>query len=165
MRGPKKFGDAMAGKFPQITWPRLSETLPHQHPGQCGNCGAIHAANIVVWQEHDDQDHPEIRYVALCEPCEEAIIEPHPRLYRRLPRHAPAPGIMPLCVDCNHRAGTLCKSPEALFNGGTGMATFGPEPTIMFFDYRDKAGRRQGEPRRIYPGPVTECTGRDTDHE
>ncbi len=57
----------------------------------------------------------------LCTTCSKRLITPHPRVYRRIPRRAPFPGIMDLCIDCRFRAGVTCTHPNRVSNGGEGL--------------------------------------------
>jgi hypothetical protein len=130
-------------------WPRLSETLPHPRDLRCCQaCGSDILASLIpvdgpketapytqpvvavpgldIWQEHDEADQPEHIYVVLCDPCAARLIEPHPRLYRRLDRWEPAPGIMPACRDCVHRKGLACGNPLLKANGGPGLPINAP---------------------------------------
>lgn len=71
--------------------PRLSVDLPLHGLAECAQCGGPQPLD--VWQEHDEWDVAEPIYLLLCHPCAEAIIAPHPRLYRCLEPHEPAPGV------------------------------------------------------------------------
>lgn len=145
-------------------WPRLSETLPHAaHPKLCGNCGVHDDTKLVhVWIEHDVNDRPERRFVALCDACSDKIIEPHPRLYARMDENAPLPGVMDLCVDCKHRSGLNCSSPLAKFNGGDGISITADKPMVYHMDGRDKKGRRWSRWGQSYSNPPKACTGKET---
>ncbi len=76
---------------------------------------------VYGWQEHDGRDEPESIAVMLCTACSERLIDLHPRVYVRISRRAPFPGIMDLCIDCRHRAGVTCIHPDRLANGGPGL--------------------------------------------
>jgi len=76
---------------------------------------------VYGWQEHDSRDEPEPIAVMLCTTCSNRLITPHPRVYRRIPRRAPFPGIMDLCIDCRFRAGVTCTHPDRVSNGGEGL--------------------------------------------
>ena len=76
---------------------------------------------VYGWQEHDSRDEPESIAVMLCTTCSKRLITPHPRVYRRIPRRAPFPGIMDLCIDCRFRAGVTCTHPDRVSNGGEGL--------------------------------------------
>lgn len=163
-------------------WPRLSETLPYREPGRCASCGlreippevdpgvdeyvrrrayALHKWQLDIWRECDWQDKPENRFVVLCRSCADKLIEPHPRLYARLGYggHEPAPGAMPLCLDCCHRDGTRCTSPMLGSNGGLGIGIGGPSPTRAHFLRRGKGARSGWE--TIYTLPRERCTGKE----
>ena len=142
-------------------WPRLTETLPHAaDPRYCGNCGC--AERVTIWIEHDANDKPEMKFVALCIPCADKIIEPHPRLYAGLGQHTPMPGVMEICLLCKHRAGLSCKSPLAKFNGGAGINIAASKPITAFVDGIDpKTRRRKGWMKRFYPDAPTNCSGRE----
>ncbi len=76
---------------------------------------------VYGWQEHDGRDEPEPIAVMLCTACSARLIEPHPRMYNRITRRAPFPGIMDLCIDCRSRTGVTCTHPDRLANGGPGL--------------------------------------------
>ena len=76
---------------------------------------------VYGWQEHDGRDEPEPIAVMLCTACSNRLIDPHPRVYVRISRRAPFPGIMDLCIDCRYRAGVTCTHPDRLANGGPGL--------------------------------------------
>lgn len=144
-------------------WPRLSTTLPHLHdPRYCGNCGT--GEKVTLWIEHDDNDQPELKFVALCLDCADKIIEPHPRLYAGMQQNAPFPGAMAICLDCTKRTGLRCASPLAKFNGGAGINISAPRPVTAFMDGTRKGPdgrrRRTGWVERFYPSAPTACTGR-----
>ena len=104
-----------------MSWPRLSETLSFDRElDTCQACGRWEVV-LSVWQEHDDNDQPEQVYLVLCDACSDGIIDPHPRLYRRLARFEPAPGAMACCVGCQHLSELRCTNPAMQFNGGTGV--------------------------------------------
>ena len=74
-------------------WPRLSESLSFYEIGQCCKCGTPgDASQLITWQECDDSDQPERRYVVLCRPCGDKVIDRHPRLYIPLEQNTPVPG-------------------------------------------------------------------------
>jgi len=77
--------------------------------------------SVYGWQEHDGRDEPEPIAVMLCTRCSDRLIEPHPRVYTRIPRNAPFPGIMDLCIDCRFRSGVTCTHPDRVSNGGPGL--------------------------------------------
>lgn len=160
-------------------WPRLSETLPHREPNRCASCGArdeppivpadaddltrrrayaLHKWKLDIWREHDEADMPEHRYVVLCRDCSDKIIEPHPRLYARVGIHYPACGAMMICLDCKHRDGTRCTSPQLISNGGPGVTIFGPKPSDVHFN-RGRTGRSGWE--KVYTLPPDRCDGKD----
>lgn len=142
-------------------WPWLSEeclSAEGADPRWCGLCGA--RESLVVHQEHGGQEEPLPVFVVLCEPCAARVIDAHPRLYTRLDQFAPAPGAMPLCIKCGHRAGTICTHPSSRYRGGPGVALAFPEPMGGFWDGAGKGGRRAGGQFIIYQGPVRSCAGR-----
>lgn len=103
-------------------WPRLSDTLPHAHPRKCGQCGTDDPAPppLQLWQEHDANDKPELRFVLLCRKCSDLLIEKHPRLYdRKWSRNHPAPGAMEICTDCRFRDRLWCSQTKRA--GGPGI--------------------------------------------
>lgn len=138
-------------------WPRLTTSLTGpDKPEVCRCCGDVDAH---LWQEHDDHDKPEPRYLWLCRRCSDRIIEPHPRLYDEISPNAPAPGAMRICADCKHRAaGGLCTMAKA--NGGLGITVSAFTGLSGFMDGRDKKGRRWGKRFTSYPYPPTACTGK-----
>ncbi len=76
---------------------------------------------VYGWQKHDGHDEPEPIVVMLCTTCSDRLIEPHPRVYTRIPRNAPFPGIMDLCIDCRFRSSVTCTHPDRVSNGGPGL--------------------------------------------
>jgi hypothetical protein len=142
--------------------PRLSTSLPGPRSiHQCQSCGASDKLGLKIrgWAEHDHNDQPEPFSVWLCEDCETKLIEPHPRLYRRITDHEPFPGAMPLCLDCKRRDGVTCMSPKACFNGGPppGIKMEYPKPSMAHLNLGRKGGRWQA----FYHGPVTSCSGKE----
>ncbi len=149
------------GALFDVGWPRLSVDLPgRKDPRICQSC-CTSAGPITVWQEHDADDQPEAVYVALCAPCGDRLIEPHPRLYAALKRHQPVPGVMEFCLLCRHYGGMRCNSDQALSNGGPGLQIQHPPAGMMFIDGArgPKGGRRTGWQETIYTGPPTDCSG------
>lgn len=142
-------------------WPRLSEEWPGAKPGQCARCERPESdsAPLTTWQECNSFDRPQPRYVILCRACSGVVIEKHPRLYAALTPHTPAPGAMPLCLDCRHRSATRCMHPEAKINGGPGLHVYGPKGTLVHFLRRGKGARSGWE--RIFPGPSNACSGKE----
>lgn len=140
-------------------WPRLSVTLPGPLAvDRCARCQADH--DLARWQEHDDRDGRENIVIVLCETCSAAIIEKHPRLYRRLHAWEPFPGSMPPCVACTHRDGTRCTHPDLKANGGPGLVLTYPHPMHALVD-GVRGGRRTGWRETIWRGPVETCVGRE----
>ena len=140
-------------------FPRLSDELPFHDPRECHQCGVL--KDLHVWQECDTADMPEEIYIVLCEKCAAAIIDPHPRLYICLEENKPAPGAMPICLNCVHRAGSICWHPLSRLRGGRGVKLDYPSPFSGFMDYSGKGGRRQGGPFTVYPGRVHNCSGKE----
>lgn len=142
-------------------WPKLSETLVEpKHPHVCQCCGAGPSGlKLERWQECDQGDRPTPVVVVLCVACSGVLIEPHPRLYRRLQANEPLPGSMTLCVGCRHRDGVRCAHPDAKANGGGGVILTLARPIDAFVCRRGK-GQRSGW-ERIWPGPVTACKQRE----
>lgn len=137
--------------------PKLSEDLPgYIRPDLCQSCSS--GEDLEHWREHDERDRPTRDIVTLCRPCADRIVEPHPRLYDRIPRNAPIAGIMTLCRPCVFGSCNLCTSPEAKANGGPGIEIVGPHPITMFVD-GTRNGRRAGWREVRYPGPPRACTG------
>ena len=154
-------------------WPRLSTQLDGpRDPCHCQSCGIAGSlepptdamglvngsASLVAWQEHDGNDQPMPIYVVLCRPCGDRIISPHPRLYRACQAWEPTPGVMGLCVGCQHRDGTRCACPDARPNGGEGIVIAFPEPTRVHVLRLGKGARSGWE--LWYPGPPRGCTGK-----
>ncbi len=141
-------------------WPRLTDTLPHPHPERCGHCDCPGTErNLELWQEHDNKDRPEPKFIVLCTPCSDQIIEPHVRLYRKVDNNSPAPGAMALCIACKHRVRYECRNWRAKHNGGDGLSLTTSKPMRGFADGTDKRGRRVGWRFCVYPTPPTRCTG------
>ena len=138
-------------------WPRLSEDLPLNDPRECHQCGVLR--DLAIWQESDTADVPEARYIVLCERCSDAIIEPHPRLYRRMVENEPAPGAMPICLNCMHRAGSQCWHPHSWLRGHRGLKLEYPSPfTAICRTAKQKNGSRTVVVR-TFPGRVHNCSG------
>lgn len=141
-------------------WPRLSEALPHLHPLKCAGCGLDHYEELLtLWQECDQQDQPEIRYVLLCESCGDRMIEPHVRLYARIDRNSPAPGAMEICADCRYREGLWCAKVKA--HGGPGITIQAPKPMTGFWDGTDSRGRRTGGRFSSFAYPPHSCSAKE----
>lgn len=151
---------AKAPELPPKPWPRLSADLPkHETLHRCRACGATE--KLARWQEHDEEDKPEPVVVVLCEACSGKIIEPHPRLYRELPRFEPFPGAMGICTFCRFMTEPCrCSSPQAKINGGPGLKYEMPPPDNCHVLYTE-GGRRKGKWLTTFKGPVTGCTGRE----
>ena len=147
------------------TWPRLSIDLKHaRHLAVCQACGVVHNPHgraLHRWLEHDTDDQPEPVCVVLCDPCATRLIDPHPRLYRRMQHHEPLPGAMPICADCRHRADLACRNPDAAINGGPGLSYTLPPPIRAFVDRTDANVRRRGGCEAVYVGPVSGCAGKE----
>lgn len=142
-------------------WPKLSETLDGpEHPERCRRCGSW--ADLVAWRECDEKDRPTPAVLMLCVCCSDAVIEDHPRLYHDIPRNAPEPGLMALCVDCRHRDGLTCSSPLLKRLGGPGLRVDFATPTTMFVD-GTKGSRRCGWTTMRFPAPPSKCAGREVD--
>lgn len=145
-------------------WPRLSETLTGpRHPGKCQSCGV--PWDLTVWQECDDHDQPEMRFVVLCNECEEKLVEPHPRLYVDWPDNKPWPGIMRICEQCLERDGLECRSKRQRRLGGPGMKVQSCQPMRGHMSFHDKNGRRTGRWFERYELPPSGCEGRITNEE
>ena len=154
-------------------WPRLSVDLEAEsHPRICQSCGSDFRNVLMMprspdremifhWQEHDMRDIPEPIIVTLCQSCSAKIIDKHPRLYRNLAIHEPFPGVMKLCIECQFRDGTGCTHKDLKTNGGDGLGIIGPAPADVHYSYRRKGNGRSGHWEKHYPGPATECAGRD----
>ena len=125
----------------------VSRVIDHQ---------ASPSPGVYAWQEHDDLDQPEPIIVMLCTACSDRLIEPHPRLYRRLERNEPCPGIMSLCLECAFHAGVRCLCPEAHINGGPGLRLEHDPPISTHLNYGVGRG---GATFTVYPNPVRSCSG------
>ncbi len=136
-------------------WPRLSDTLPHAHPMQCGHCGTDDPAPppLELWQEHDAKDKPELRFVLLCKGCADKLIAPHDRLYAKCDRNAPAPGAMELCGDCRFRDRLWCSRTKVA--GGPGIQITVQAPSRGFID-----GAKFRGMFCVYHSAPTACTGK-----
>lgn len=146
----------MSERFPRLT----TMLAGPDKPEVCRCCGDADAS---LWQEHDDRDQPEHRYLWLCEKCSDRIIEPHPRLYAKIDDNTPAPGAMRICADCTLRAaGGRCACPTAKANGGPGINITTTTGFHGFIDGRDKSGRRWGRRFTHYPSPPSACSGKQT---
>lgn len=144
-----------------MPWPKLSETLPGpRSPDRCQSCGASGPV-LARWRECDDGDRPTPVLVVLCDNCGDALIEPHPRAYSLLSPNEPAPGAMPLCLDCRHRAGAACGHPAAKANGGPGVMLTLPRPSTGIVCSRGKKGRGC-QTVTFWRGPVSACQQKET---
>lgn len=145
----------MSKKKPHLPWPKLSQSLEYRNHGRCQRCNVTEP--LTYWMECDEQDQPTPVFIVLCKKCADAIIEPHPRLYREQEALGFMPGVMAICKDCPARAGMVCVSPVAKFNGGPGLK-FEPLGNMVHVcrSPRSKSGW-------IYmlPGSVTKCSGKD----
>lgn len=138
-----------------LNWPKLSETVsPLVDFFTCQRCGNRDEHNHPWrWLEHDHRDRPTTKVVFLCRACSDEIIERHPRLYRRLDHWEPLPGSMPVCCGCIHNKGATCTNPDALINGGKGIALRFPEPSVAFVDGLTN-GEAWGRQAVMWKGPV-----------
>lgn len=146
-------------------WPRLSETLPLADVGKCQQCGS--AEKLTAWHECNDNDRPAGPvFVVLCQACADRIIEPHPRLYKRLLTDEALPGALPMCADCVFRRRLRCTSPQAAFNGGDGIV-FDPPPTQIHLHGRGISGWHwlmlTGEALQL-AGGEQRCSGKQVAH-
>ncbi len=133
-------------------WPRLSKTL--DGPRDLDRCQACGGNATATWQECDEADQPELVYVRLCRSCSDKLIEPHPRLYRRIGDGSPAAGAMPCCRGCTHAVQLSCRSPLLKGNGGPGLAI-----NVKQRGFCCSRGKGGGC-RPIYDGEP-ECAGRE----
>jgi hypothetical protein len=132
-------------------WPKLSETLkPAVDMMSCQNCGK--ECDIERWEECDSADQPTKVVIVICDECSDAIIEKHPRLYRRLHCYEPMPGSMACCLNCMERKGLTCSHPALKRNGGDGLMIAYPMPTVAFIDGVTN-GKRWGGRHQIYHAP------------
>jgi len=114
------------------------------------------APSVYGWQEHDGHDEPEPIAVMLCTRCSARLIDPHPRLYNRIPPNAPFAGIMELCVDCRFRDGVRCTHPDLKANGGTGLVVDADPGAQAHVNL----GGGRGAFLTIYREPPRACVGR-----
>lgn len=130
--------------------------------GHCAACNVQDnaTAKLAAWQEHDDQDRPTGAFVWLCRRCSDRLIEPHPLLYKPIQRHAPFPGVMPICGDCPSLVEGVCASPLAKRHGGPGIEISGEQPAVAHFD-GTRNGRRMGWTEFFWRTPRTGCSGKD----
>ena len=140
--------------------PGLSETLTRDKCAIiCQSCGVPQVEReLQRWRECDAWDQPTRTIVVLCDRCAKRLIDPHPRLYRALDLHEPAPGCMLLCVGCAHRSGNDCTHPNLKANGGSGLSLTQAEPVVMHLCV---SPRSQSGFHTIYPHPVSACSGRE----
>ena len=147
----------------RIVIPRLSETLsPIRRPFDCQRCGAIPPVGgepLTAWQEHNDADRPETIFVLLCRKCADKVIEPHPRLYRRLSRNEPAPGVMQICSGCIYQIEGRCTSDLLRSRGGPGLKFPGPDTTVHICRAGPKGRGRVGEWLKMWSAEPTTCAG------
>jgi len=140
--------------------PALSKDLPNlRQPNQCQRCKTD--VDLDYWQEFDEHDQPQTPpvFVCLCLTCSNDLISLHPRLYDRVVRNAPIPGIMRLCWSCKHSADLSCTCPLLLRLGGPGMLITYSKPTTSFLDGRDAKGKRWGRVVTTYAAPPSSCAG------
>jgi hypothetical protein len=179
----------VAEKFPRLSktlpCPRVA--------GSCQGCGRTKeqlgevGADLILWIECDDFDQPTQPrvYVQLCTACDgvdedgEALsaserqpgrsqrkgglIDRHPRLYEKAIHNSATLGAMNICVGCKFSQELRCVCPLAKANGGPGMAIGMSEPSVMFLDGVDGAGRRRGWRSVTYARPPQSCAGRETE--
>jgi hypothetical protein len=140
---------------------RLTDLPGECHPFVCRSCGGscvpkygngLMRLSISRWQEHDHNDKPEPRIIVLCSKCSDRMIEPHPRLYKKLEDNDPWPGAMEICLDCKFRSGTSCSSPDAKANGGNGVMLTIAKPFTGFID-----GPKYSGPFVNWPKPAEAC--------
>ncbi len=142
-----------------LTMPRLTESLQYRDRGACNRCGKA-VEGLQIWQEHDDHDRAESRYVVLCKACADRVIEPHARLYRHTGENEPCPGVMAQCESCAHVAGLRCRHPQLRTNGGEGIA-FAPPDSWVHLQMAGPRGRgRRGQTLRMWR-TVPECPVRE----
>lgn len=144
-------------------WPRLTETLPKcTERNACRACGQIYedGATLQLWQECDDQDKPQLRWLWVCEACEKKVITAHPRLYIGRTANSPAPGAMKICWGCSFSNQSRCDCPTASANGGTGIIIKTSPPISCLVD-GTRNGRRTGWRETLYFHPPSHCNGRN----
>lgn len=138
--------------------PGLSATLTgERRPDVCQSCGK--RDDLRTWSECDEWDAPQVPavFVVLCERCSRRMIDTHPRLYLRIDRLEPRPGVMALCIGCRYRQALRCTHSSLRANGGPGLEIHFPKPEVVHLNY----GGGRGEWKNLYPGPPTYCVGRD----
>lgn len=133
-----------ARKGAQMALPRLTEEADPKAPItflQCQLCQTVHTdiCSIRIWQECDEQDKPEDRFLVACQKnpeCQNKIDE-HPRGYKQVEWGAGAAGrFVLLCGDCSYRKEWDCTHPKLVKNGGAGLTVhfsnmFGNTSTII----------------------------------
>lgn len=141
-------------------WPRLTVQIQgERHPGKCQRCAQ--EWDLQIWQECDDCDQPEKKFIVLCDGCSEILIESHPRLYLEWPTNKPFPGLMAeLCSDCASRDGLCCMSPLLIVNGGSGMKITAHDRGAMHWHGTDQQGEPTGGIWENW-GPSQGCAGKD----
>lgn len=137
-------------------WGRLSEWAPNAHPLKCGNCATTDPKDppLRLWEECDEDDKPELRFVLLCKRCSDILVEKHERLYEPRDRNAPAPGAMEICVDCAFRLKLRCTRTKRA--GGPGVLITAPQPMRGFID-----GSKYRGPFAYYATPPTACSAKE----
>lgn len=137
-------------------WPRLSQSLRGTRaPGSCQACSGT-PSDVDAWEEHDESDRREGIAVLLCLPCSKRLIDPHPRLYRRVQAREPFPGLMDLCTGCRYRSGVDCGHPDLKRNGGAGLVITFPQPVNVHVN----RGRGRSGWENLYMAPPRDCAGR-----
>lgn len=140
--------------------PKLSVDLQGPRSlGYCQACGVARSTGGVleVWEEKDEQDQPTKVYLQLCVPCGARLIEPHPRLYERMPEFAPIAGAMEDCRSCKFSEQMRCLSPLLKENGGAGLPVNYVEPIRALVD-----GSKYRGPLTVYRSPPI-CRGKEQD--
>jgi len=142
-----------------MPFPRLTEDLTGpRSPHECASCGDLNPDEL--WQECDDQDKPELRFLLLCRKCSKRLIKPHPRLYHDRQRSEPIPGLMAICDNCIHRNFYACDQTKAAGGPGVVITVAKPSTCHLYF------GGGRGRWMKLYHTPPHACTGRVSDvHE
>ena len=137
---------------------RLTNLPGPRHPLRCQRCaGVFDRAKLGLWQEADHRDQFEAdKFLLLCKPCSEAVIEQHPRLYRPVGIWTPFPGLMTICATCAFRSDIYRKCIQAKLNGGTGVNIKIPSPSRGFVD-----GKHYSGPFVHWSEPATDCDRRE----
>ena len=137
---------------------RLTNLPGPRHPLRCQRCAEVFdRAKLGLWQEADHNDAFEgDKFLLLCKPCSDAVIEQHPRLYRQVSGNVPFPGLMTICATCAFRSDIARKCIQAKLSGGPGVNIKVVPPLRGFVD-----GPKYSGPMIHWPEPATDCDRRE----